>query len=148
MKKLYQNPNFNFYSNDEIILGIKDGKVIILPFPNEVLIRQITLDTIFRDKKLGFEEWTETNNETGSVTRTTSPVGLYRAGIIAGTPRRVSKWVFLNMESTTKGNSVRKLEDEEALKMFRQSVFLSKNETNVQNTNWPIRTRSTIRKGC
>ena len=121
-----ENPKYKFFSNDEVATIIKDGKVEVLPFPNQIPVREGTLKGILNEGvKIPTDFLVDKDKQSGESIYYTTPGQIKRTGYSVANekPTSVKNWIFTNLDPQQVGNSIVQITNEQSLEMFRTSVF-------------------------
>jgi len=119
------NPTHRIFSNDELLTVIENGIVRAMPFPNQIPIRSGTIKAINGEGiKIPVDFHIDRDKQNDEQIYYTTAGQLERSGFkIAREALGIKNWVFTNLDPNQTGNSIVKVSPEQALEMFRTSVF-------------------------
>lgn len=120
------NPRYAFSSNDELIVTSGEEGVDVHPFPNQVPIRQGTLNAMLAEGiKLPVDFLIDTDEQTSESIFYTTPGQIKRAGYEISNRKAnfIRNWIFTNLDPQQVGNSIVQISPEQSVDLFRRSAF-------------------------
>jgi len=119
------NPTHRFFSNDELLTSVDGDRFEIVPFPNQIPVLSGTLSAIKAEGiKIPVDFLVDRDKQNNEQIYYTTAGQLQRSGFeTARTTKGINNWVFTNLDPNQTGNSIIEVSPEQALEMFRTSVF-------------------------
>jgi hypothetical protein len=135
---LNKSRNFGYCSNDEVLLSLhRPGSLEIFPFPNEIPIREGTLNEILREGYyLELEEWCGFDEETKERVFVTTPGLLTQRGVSIAKLNNITAWVFIDLSPERKTYIIESLEEQAAQDRFISSIFQKRMAQTRGNLHW------------
>ncbi|OGD78650.1 hypothetical protein A2368_01930 [Candidatus Collierbacteria bacterium RIFOXYB1_FULL_49_13] len=117
--------SFAFATNDELILGWNNDDLVVLPFPNEIPIRESALSRSGLDIHTStlLEAYTETDPITQEKLRVATSTGLIESGYQVSNIDKISYWFFVDLHPDLTDLVPEFITSDKAKEMFKRSIF-------------------------